>query len=127
MKTFVSAKIHGIRVTDKSLKYHGSVSICPRLMQAAGIEEYEQVHLVNLSTGDRWVTYAIKAEEGAFTLNGGGARLGEVGDECVILAYSTCEQFEPANVVFCDPSNRISELHRYGAKATVDFPYQRVP
>jgi len=107
MKTFVGAKIHGIRVTDKSVKYHGSVSIAQELMEAANIEPYEQVHIINLNNGQRWVTYAIPAPCGVFSLNGGGARLGELEDECVVLTYRTEETFGNAAVVFCDEQNRI--------------------
>jgi Aspartate decarboxylase len=42
VKTFVGAKIHGIRVTDKSVRYHGSVSIAQDLMDAVHIEPYER-------------------------------------------------------------------------------------
>lgn len=114
MKTFVSAKLHGIRVTDKSVEYHGSVSICPKLLAAAGIEQYEQVHVVNLNNGNRWVTYAIEGEIGAFTLNGGGARLGEIGDSCVVMTYDLLLPLPApfrdaplASVIFCDERNAI--------------------
>jgi aspartate 1-decarboxylase len=114
MKTFVSSKIHGIRVTDKAVRYHGSVSICPHLMRRANIQEYEQVHLVNLTNGERWITYAIPAESvGAFTLNGGGARRGEIGDEFVIMAYETTEHYVPARVVHTDDQNNIRREFDY--------------
>lgn len=116
MRTYVSAKIHGIRVTGKSVHYNGSVSICEHLMGLVDIKPHEQVHLVNLTTGARWVTYALPAERGVFTLNGGGARLGEVGDEVVILAYQT-EPVQTASgkamVVFCDRANQVRETMAY--------------
>jgi aspartate 1-decarboxylase len=113
MKTYVGGKIHGIRVTDKSIEYHGSVSIAAELLEAAQIEQYEQVTIINLNNGQRWTTYAIPAERREFTLNGGGARLGEIGDVCVILTYKQLEKFEGAPVVFCDALNRIVETTRY--------------
>lgn len=105
MKHFVSAKIHGIRVTDKSIEYNGSVSICPHLMAMAGIDEHEKVQIVNLNNGQRWETYALKGDMYAFTLNGGGARLGEIGDECVVITYKLAETFESARVIFVDEQN----------------------
>lgn len=113
MNTFVSSKIHGIRVTDKSVEYHGSVSISAELLRAAGVATYEQVHVINLTNGARWVTYAIEAPAGEFTLNGGGARLGEVGDVCVVLTYRQEREFSGARVVFCDPKNRVAEITSY--------------
>jgi aspartate 1-decarboxylase len=113
MKSFVSAKIHGIRVTDKSVRYNGSVSICPELMKAAGIQQFEKVQIVNLTNGNRWETYAIEAAVKAFTLNGGGARLGEIGDECVIITYDVSEIFQSANVVFVNECNDIFKTMRY--------------
>jgi aspartate 1-decarboxylase len=100
MRTFVAAKLHNLRVTNKNIDYHGSVSISEELMRAVGIAPYEQVHVINLNTGARWVTYAISAAQpGIFMLNGGGARLGEVGDPCVVMTYKQEASFSGAIVV----------------------------
>jgi aspartate 1-decarboxylase len=109
MKVFLSAKIHGLRVTEKSLHYQGSVAICRDLLKAAKIEPYEQVHVVNLANGERWITYAIPGEEGAFSLNGGGARLGEIGDVCIVMTFEMLKEFKPAWVVHCDEQNRAAK------------------
>jgi aspartate 1-decarboxylase len=115
LRTFVGAKIHGIRVTGKSVHYTGSVSISRALMEAASIVPYERVDVVNLNNGARWTTYALEAGEGEFTLNGGGARLGEIGDPCVVMTYVTVDgRFPGANVVFCDARNRIDSRLHYG-------------
>jgi aspartate 1-decarboxylase len=114
MRTWVAAKLHGLRVTDKAVHYHGSVTIGADLLAAAGIQDFEQVHVVNLANGNRWVTYALPGPEGAFTLNGGGARLGEVGDPCVVFTFQTGDTREPAPVVFTDETNRIVERVVYG-------------
>jgi len=113
VKTFVSAKLHNLYVTDKSLRYHGSASIDASLLKIAGIDPYEQVHIVNLSNGNRWVTYALPSEEGVFTLNGGGARLGEVGDTCIVIAYRQEEVFSGVTVVYCTPDNQVQEVLQY--------------
>lgn len=116
LKTFVAAKLHGIRVTDKSIQYNGSVSIDEKLMGLAGIEPYEQVDVVNLMNGARWTTYALPSMiRGAFTLNGGGARLGEVGDECVIMSYRQMERFCGAITVFLDQNNHVRDTWYYGS------------
>jgi len=121
-RCFVAAKLHGIVATDKSVAYHGSVSIGRDLMRASGILDHEQVHVINLTNGKRWVTYALPTDPGAFTLNGGGARLGEVGDTFVVLTYRWSARMEKARVVFCSSGydrekriiNRIRERLTYG-------------
>ena len=113
MRTFIASKIHGIRVTGKGVAYHGSVTVCRALLAAAGIQPYEQVHVVNLRNGARWITYALPGEEGQFELNGGGARLGEIGDECIVLAYQTAATMKPASVVFVDERNRPADAMAY--------------
>lgn len=115
MKTFVAAKLHNLHVTDKNVNYHGSVSIASPLLEAANIAAYEQVHVINLHNGRRWVTYAVPAPTSVFTLNGGGARLGEIGDPCVVLAYRQEETFSGAIVVYCDTANGIQEVLCYAS------------
>jgi aspartate 1-decarboxylase len=115
MKIYVSAKLHGLRVTDKSLHYHGSVSICRTLLEAARIQAYEQVHVVNLANGNRWITYALPGESGMFSLNGGGARLGEIGDICIVMTFEMLEQYRPARVVYCDEKNYIAKTFYYSS------------
>lgn len=115
MGRYVAAKIHGIRVTGASVEYNGSVSICPDLMKAAGINPYEWVHIVNLTTGARWETYALVADRAEFTLNGGSARLGEIGDSCVVMTTEWADHFEGANIVFCDHENNIRSAGRYAS------------
>lgn len=120
MKRWVAAKIHGITVTDKSVDYHGSVSICPQLMEEAGIEPYESVDVINLNSGARWTTYALQAADlGQFTLNGGGARLGELGDRCVVLTYRLEDWFRGAWAVHVDTDNEIVERLEYEQDRTL--------
>jgi len=113
MKVFLSAKIHGIQVTDKSLHYMGSVAICRDLLKAAEIQPYEQVHVVNLANGQRWITYVIPGQPGTFSLNGGGARLGEVGDVCILMTFEMLADYVHARVVYCDEKNRVADVRQY--------------
>ena len=113
MRCFVRAKIHGIVATDKATQYHGSVSVDTELLDAAGIHIYEQLHVINVTNGNRWITYALPAAHGAFTLNGGGARLGEIGDHFILLAYELTSDFMGARVVFCAENNSIREITEY--------------
>lgn len=85
----LKSKIHRATLTGKALDYEGSIALDRRLLEAADLLAGEQVHVLNVNTGSRLVTYAIEAPAGSGTvmLNGPAARLGEVGDPVVILAY----------------------------------------
>ena len=75
--TVLKSKIHCARVTEANLNYMGSITIDEDLMDAAGMLEGEQVHIVNNNNGERFVTYIIKGErgKGQICLNGAAARL----------------------------------------------------
>ena len=85
------AKIHQCRLTGTDLDYEGSITIDADLLGTAGILPGEQVHVLNLATGARLETYAIEgtAGTGVVALNGAAARLGEIGDRLIILAYAS--------------------------------------
>ncbi|RLB66802.1 MAG: hypothetical protein DRH08_05280 [Deltaproteobacteria bacterium] len=83
-------------------------------MRHAGIEQFEKVQIVNLENGNRWETYVIKSNDSrAFTLNGGGAFLGDVGDKCVVICYSMRKRFKPFDIIFCDENNFVSQVMKY--------------
>lgn len=86
----LKSKISYATITDKSLRYVGSITIDEDIMDKAGLRENEKVHIVNLNNGERLETYVIKGERGSktFALNGPAARKGEVGDEIFILSYA---------------------------------------
>ncbi|MCL5669609.1 MAG: aspartate 1-decarboxylase, partial [Gammaproteobacteria bacterium] len=60
--TLLKAKLHHARVTHSELEYEGSCAIDGKLLDTAGIREYEQIHIYNLANGERFTTYAIRAE-----------------------------------------------------------------
>ncbi|MCU1490329.1 MAG: aspartate alpha-decarboxylase [Acidimicrobiaceae bacterium] len=102
LKTFLTAKIHRIPVTAKSIDYSGSATIGRNLLEAldGAIQPYERVQIVNISTGARWETYVIAGEEDdSFIANGAAARLVEVGDLCIVMAYGISQRFEGCSVI----------------------------
>ncbi len=111
--TLLKAKLHQARVTHSELEYEGSCAIDGVLLDAAGIHEYEQVHIYNLANGERFSTYAIRAQEdsGIISINGAAAHLAQPQDRVIICAYSQLDQNEAANfkptLVYVDASNRI--------------------
>lgn len=106
LKTFVSGKLHGIRITQCKLRYNGSCEIDPALLEAAGIAFYEQVHILNMTNGSRIITYVFPGGgPGDFTLNGGAARHGAEGDECIIVAYRQEMAFSGAACIIVNPQD----------------------
>lgn len=113
MRTVCKSKIHGAKVTEANLNYVGSCTIDRDLMDAANIAPYEWLHVVNVSTGSRFQTYAIEGERGSgiIALNGAAARLGFPGDKVIIMCAASISEeelkdFRP-HLVFVDDENRI--------------------
>src|SRR6478609_7354976 len=86
----LKAKIHRATVTHAELHYEGSCAIDGRLLDISGIREYEQIHIYNVQNGARFVTYAIRAEEGSgiISINGAAAHRASPGDLIIIAAYA---------------------------------------
>jgi aspartate 1-decarboxylase len=72
----LKAKIHRARVTEGNLEYEGSITIDEALMEAANIIPFEQVHIYNVTNGNRFETYALKGRRGSgvICINDGEAR-----------------------------------------------------
>ena len=99
IRSMLKSKIHRAHVTDTNIKYEGSITIDKRLMRAADILPYEQVHVVNVNNGARFTTYAIEgaAGSGRVCLNGAAARLAVPDDVVIILAYCDMKDDEARN------------------------------
>ena len=106
------AKLHRATVTGADLDYEGSVTVGPELLETAGIAEHERVQIVNVSNGERLETYTIEGEEGELCLNGAAARLAEVGDTVIVIAYATCADGEEPDptVVHLDDENNVTSV-----------------
>lgn len=117
--TMLKGKIHRAVVKQAELNYVGSITIDPKLMEAAGILEYEQVQIVDVENGNRFETYTIDGEPGSgmICLNGAAARQVQVGDHVIIMAYCQMDAKEAADhkpeVVFVDEENHISRVSNY--------------
>jgi len=111
MKTMLKCKIHRATVTDAVLHYEGSVTIDKTLMDAAGLVEYEQVHIWNVDNGNRFTTYVIdgEADSGVICLNGAAARKVSKGD--LVIIEKELAQFQPS-LVYVDGKNRITSVKR---------------
>jgi len=95
----LKSKIHRVSVTDANVNYIGSITIDENLMDAANLIEYEKVHIVNVTNGERLITYVIKGERnsGTICLNGAAAHKANVGDIVIILSYAAMTPEEAKN------------------------------
>ncbi|MGQ0620011.1 MAG: aspartate 1-decarboxylase [Panacagrimonas sp.] len=112
--TMLKCKLHRARVTHSELDYEGSCAIDSRLLDLAGILEFEQIQIYNVGNGERFTTYAIRAEAGSgvISVNGAAAHKARVGDRVIICSYSAMEEaqariFKP-RLVYLDETNRVT-------------------
>lgn len=112
--TLLKAKLHGAYVTHAELEYEGSCAIDSALLDASGIHEYEQIQIYNVTNGERFTTYAIRAESGSgvISVNGAAAHKANPGDKLIICAYAGLNEaemkaFKPV-LVYLDQDNRIT-------------------
>lgn len=117
--TLLKSKIHRAVVTQADLDYVGSITIDTELLEASGIVEYEKVEIADIDNGNRFETYAIAGEAGSgiICLNGAAARLVDVGDKIIIMAYATmtpeeAKEHKPT-VIFVDEQNAIVRKANY--------------
>jgi aspartate 1-decarboxylase len=108
----LKSKIHRATLTGTDLDYEGSITVDQDALEKADILPGEQVHVLNINNGQRFVTYAIAAPRGSGTvlLNGPAARLGSVGDKVIIISYcevpaEKAKGLEP-KIVLVDDENR---------------------
>lgn len=111
-RTLLKSKIHRATVTDANLAYEGSVTIDPKLLEAADIAVYERVEIYDITNGARLATYAILGTPGAgeICINGAAAHLVKPGDLVIIASYaeydeSEIKQHEP-RLILVDHQNR---------------------
>ena len=113
MRILCKSKIHRATVTEANLNYEGSLTLDLLLMEAAGLVPFEQVHVLNLNNGARFETYLIEGERGSGTVcvNGAAARLVQVGDPVIVLAYALVPEDELADfttrIVFVNEHNKV--------------------
>ncbi|MBI4388702.1 MAG: aspartate 1-decarboxylase, partial [Nitrospinae bacterium] len=95
-RNMLKSKLHRGKVTDCNVDYEGSIEIDEDLMDAAGIVSYEQVHVYNINNGNRLITYAIPGKRGGggIMVNGAAARLAQINDRIIIVAYGIIEKRE---------------------------------
>lgn len=112
-RTMLKSKIHRATVTHAELEYEGSCAIDEDLLDAADIRDYQQIDIYNVTNGERFSTYAIRAERasGVISVNGAAARRAQVGDILIIASYAAYNELEvqrhQPDLVYVDGRNRI--------------------
>jgi aspartate 1-decarboxylase len=111
-------KIQEITVSESNVSYPGSISLPKEVMQAAGIRQFELVHVNNKTNGNRIMTYAVMNTQAGFvTVNGAASRLFKKGDLVHVLSYgyfteAEAETFVPL-LILTDQANRLVESRQY--------------
>ena len=122
--TMLKAKLHRAKVTHSELDYEGSCAIDGKILDFSGIREYEQIQIYNINNGERFTTYAIRAEEGSgvFSINGAAARMACPGDLIIVCSFAILEQqelknFKPTLVYFNEQNEIIRSSHSIPVQA----------
>jgi len=112
-RIMLKAKLHRVRVTHSELHYEGSCAIDDDLLDAADIKEYQQIDIYNVTNGERFTTYAIRAQRGSgvISVNGAAAHKANPGDILIIATYAMyseleLQKFHP-QLVYVGEHNRI--------------------
>ncbi len=114
--TVLKSKLHQACVTHAEKEYDGSCAIDSYLLDKAGILEYEQIHIYNINNGERFITYAIRAEDhsGIISVNGAAAHKAEPGDRVIICTYGAINENEVSKykpvLIYLDEKNNIKRI-----------------
>jgi aspartate 1-decarboxylase len=112
-RTMLKSKLHRVTATHSELDYEGSCAIDEALLEAASIKEYQQIEIYNINNGERFTTYAIRAQSnsGIISVNGAAARKVAPGDLLIIATYAIYSELELSQyqpeLVYVDARNRI--------------------
>lgn len=115
-RTMLKSKLHRVTTTHSELHYVGSCAIDENLLEASDIREFEEIQVWNVTNGERFATYAIKAERGSgiISVNGSASRRAAVGDILIIASFALYEEAEieqlKPKLVFVDGANQMVSL-----------------
>ena len=113
-RTMLKSKLHRVTTTHAELHYEGSCAIDEDLLDAANIREYEQIDIWNVNNGERFTTYAIRAERrsGIISVNASAVRKAAPGDILIIASFAVYNEVELAKyapaLIYFDAQNRIA-------------------
>lgn len=114
--TMLAGKIHRATVTDANLEYEGSITVDRDLLDAAGIPQFAQVQIYNITSGERFETYAMDGERGSgkMVINGAAAHKASPGDLIIVACYVQVKAKEAKehrpSLVYVDSKNAIVKV-----------------
>lgn len=124
--TLLKSKLHRVTTTHAELDYEGSCAIDGHLLDVAGIREYEQIQIYNINNGERFTTYAIRAEDnsGIISVNGAAAHKANPNDLLIIATYAAMDEkeadsFKP-KLVYFNEKNQITHSRNTIPKQMTD-------
>ena len=126
-RSMLKSKIHRATVTHADLDYEGSLTLDAKLLEAADILPFEEVHVWNVTRGTRLRTYAMSGEAGSgvVCVNGAAAHLARPGDLIIVATYTQLDdaaaRTHRPRIVLVDADNRI----RTGAAEEIAGPKRR--
>jgi len=115
-RVMLKAKLHEARVTETKIDYEGSLALDEDVIKAADMLPYEKVHVYNVSNGERFATYLIKAEKGSGKVGvyGAAAHRAKVGDRLIVVSYAIIDEEETdffmPKILILDADNKIAEI-----------------
>jgi aspartate 1-decarboxylase len=114
-RSMLKSKLHRATVTHADVDYEGSLTVDRRLLEAADILPFEEIHVWNVTRGTRLRTYAMEGPPGSgvVCVNGAAAHLARPGDKVIIATFTQLEeaaarQHRP-RIVLLGEGNRIVE------------------
>jgi aspartate 1-decarboxylase len=116
MIKILKSKLQNLTISDKNIFYEGSIGIDKKFLEISGIMPYEEVLVVNINNGERFETYVIEEKEGSnlVVLRGAAARLGEVGDKIIVMAFRYIEEenykYHKPKIITFRENNEISNI-----------------
>jgi len=117
-KIMLKAKIHNAVVTQAEKDYEGSVSVDEDLLDEAGLVPYEQVHIYNITNGERFVSYLMKEKRGSgmVGINGSAVHKANVGDRVILAVFGLMDEEETdffiPRVLIMDKDNKIKQIKK---------------
>lgn len=115
-RVMLKAKIQKLRVTETNLDYEGSLTLDEDLMKAGDMKPFEQVHIYNISNGERFITYLIKgaSNSGIVGVNGAAVHKAQKGDMLIVASYVNLKEqeidFFMPKIIIVNADNRIKEV-----------------
>jgi aspartate 1-decarboxylase len=114
LRKMLRAKIHRATITEAQPDYVGSITIDRDLMDAVDLAAGECVLVADIDTGARFDTYVFEGDRasGVICINGAAAKLVNVGDKIIIMAFGYVDSTEvtgrKAPVALVDEANRLT-------------------